>query len=514
MHGSSRRASTRNTKLRMDEARGGIKVMAGPKNHKNDSSAGLRRLRRNQSDSVAFERKKRSNCAASDKEENGLIGTSPVKLRKTQSDLSRSPKTSVGNSLDTGGEEKVLPIGDDTEDAVVMAEEEMEEVEVETQTEEEGMKSFVDKEMDQPDEKPKTVQEEEEAEEEAEEEIPALVQEEEKKHNLVSMSPMYIAEKKQNLVMDYRAMKPDPTVIPHLDAGEELFQSTCIKHNRIQSIENLVMWRDVSRSAFVFGIGTFFLFSSSYAKDINFSLISASSYVGLVYLGFVFLCKSFMRRGETMQHDDGDERCVVGEEDAIWLLKMLLPYLNELLLKFRGLFSGDPETTLKLAALLFVMARCGSTITVWSLAKLTFFGVFTIPKVCSSYSTQLAKLGWLAVHDVGKFWLDRLRDGWESCTHKKAAAAATFALIWNISSAVARIWAFFMLVVAVKLYQQCAAEHSWNGREEEEEEEEGQEDSMAGQSQELGLHRHRGGPTRNEVDAKVDLGEEAGKRSK
>ncbi|CAD5190010.1 reticulon-like protein B21 isoform X2 [Musa acuminata AAA Group] len=507
MQGSSRRVSTRNTKSRMDEARSGIKVMADAKIHKHDSSAGLRRLTRNQSDSVAFERKKRSNCPPSDKEENGLIGRSPVKLRKTQSDLSNSPKTPVGNSLNIGGEEEAPTIGDDTEVAVVMEEEEEEEVETET---EEGKKSFVDKEMDQPDDKPKTVQEEEE-EEEVEEEIPALSQEEEKKQNLVSMSPMDIVEKKQNLVMDYRAMKPDPAVIPQFDAEEEMFQSTCIKHNRIQSIENLVMWRDVSRSAFVFGIGTFFLVSSSYAKDINFSLISASSYVGLVYLGFVFLCTSFMHRGETMRYGDGDERCVVGEDDAIWLLKMLLPYINELLLKFRGLFSGDPATTLKLAALLFVMARCGSTITVWSLAKLIFFGVFTIPKVCSSYSTQLAKLG--------KFWLDRLRDGWESCTHKRAAAAAIFALIWNISSAVARIWAFFMLVVAVKLYQQCTAEHSWNNREEEEvvEEEEGQEDSMAGQNQELGLHRQRGGPTRNEVErvaVKVDLGEEAGKRSK
>ncbi|KAJ8497279.1 hypothetical protein OPV22_007831 [Ensete ventricosum] len=513
MQGSSRRVSTRNTKLRMDEARGGIiKVMASAESHKNDSSAGLRRLRRNQSDSVAFERKKRSNCAPSDKEETGSIGTSPVKLRKTQSDLSNSPKTSVGNSLNIGGEEEAPTIGDGTEVAVVMEEEEEEEEE-ETETEE-GMKSFVDKEMDQPDEKPKTVQ----AEEEEEEEIPALSQEEEKNQNLVSMSPVDIVEKKQNLVMDYRAMKPDPAATPHFDAEEEeMFQSTCIKNNRIQSIENLVMWRDVSRSAFVFGIGTFFLVSSSYAKDINFSLISASSYVGLVYLGFAFLCKSFVHRGETMQYYDGDERrAVVGEEDAIWLLKMLLPYINELLLKFRGLFSGDPATTLKLAALLFVMARCGSTITVWSLAKLMFFGVFTIPKVCSSYSTQLAKLG--------KFWLDRLRDGWESCTHKKAAAAAIFALIWNISSAVARIWAFFMLVVAVKLYQQCTAEYSWNGREEEEEEvvaeaeeEEEQEDSMAGQCQELGLHGQRGGPTRNEVervDVKVDLGKEAGKRSK
>jgi len=35
---------------------------------------------------------------------------------------------------------------------------------------------------------------------------------------------------------------------------------------------DLIMWRDVSRSAFVFGIGTFVIVSSSYAKDINLRL--------------------------------------------------------------------------------------------------------------------------------------------------------------------------------------------------------------------------------------------------
>jgi hypothetical protein len=33
---------------------------------------------------------------------------------------------------------------------------------------------------------------------------------------------------------------------------------------------DLVMWRDVSKSAFVFGLGTFMLVSSSHAKDLNF----------------------------------------------------------------------------------------------------------------------------------------------------------------------------------------------------------------------------------------------------
>lgn len=40
-------------------------------------------------------------------------------------------------------------------------------------------------------------------------------------------------------------------------------------------------------------------------------------------------------------------RNVVGEEEAIWVLKLLLPYLNEFLLKVRALFCGDPATTMK-----------------------------------------------------------------------------------------------------------------------------------------------------------------------
>ncbi|RLN04604.1 hypothetical protein C2845_PM13G08370 [Panicum miliaceum] len=220
---------------------------------------------------------------------------------------------------------------------------------------------------------------------------------------------------------------------------------------------NLVMWRDVSKSALVFGLGTFLLISSSYAKDLNFNTITAASYAGLIYLGLRFLRKSILNRAETVDCDDErhSERCyLVGEEEAIWLLRLVLPYINEVLLNLRSLFSGEPATTMKLALLLFAMARCGNFVTLWTLAKLMFFGVFIIPKVCSSYSTQLAR--------YGKFWLERFRDAWESCSHKKAVVAAVFTLVWNVSSTVARVWAVFMLVVAMKLYQQRMAECGWS----------------------------------------------------
>ncbi|KAG5080826.1 hypothetical protein JHK86_004891 [Glycine max] len=166
--------------------------------------------------------------------------------------------------------------------------------------------------------------------------------------------------------------------------------------NKLQSLVDLIMWREVSRSAFIFGIGTFTIVSSSYAKDINLR--------GVI--------------------DVDDTNYVLGEEEAIWVLRLILPYLNEFLSKLRAMFSGDPGTTIKLAVLLFVLARCGSSITIWKMAK------------------------------FANFWIRRFRDAWVSCSHKKAVALGIFGLVWNLSSVVARIWSVFVLFVAFRYYQQ------------------------------------------------------------
>ncbi|THU71695.1 hypothetical protein C4D60_Mb04t04200 [Musa balbisiana] len=351
-------------------------------------------------------------------------------------------------------------------------------------------------------------------------------------HRIIDSDPVELRPYAEKKKMNHRTIDPDPVEPPSFEGAKRMFDGKSGHHNRMQSIVDLVMWREIPKSAFVFGLGTFILMSSSYAKDLNFSLISATSYLGLIYLALIFVYKSILHsRGESVELD---ESYMVGEEEAIWLLRLLLPYINELLLKIRALFSGDPATTMKarvwlpcsvflatcflttqpmqlsntgkfmslwqLAVLLFVMARCGNSITIWTLSRLSFFGVFTVPKICSSYSTQLAK--------YGNFWVERIRDGWESCTHKKAVAAAIFTLIWNISSTVARIWAVFMLVVAVKYYQQCVAEE-WPGREEVVVVvEEVQEVSKPAQTllQAPGLHhRHRGGTALRERKQKKGI---------
>ncbi|KAG2582981.1 reticulon-like protein B21 isoform X5 [Panicum virgatum] len=280
-------------------------------------------------------------------------------------------------------------------------------------------------------------------------------------HRMANFEPAQPSPEKKALpAIGRRIPKQEPLSTPPVEEYEEIQgrpSQPSRSHERMQNIVNLVMWRDVSKSALVFGLGTFLLISSSYAKDLNFNTITAASYAGLIYLGLRFLRKSILNRGETVDCDDErrSERCyLLGEEEAIWLLRLVLPYINEVLLNLRSLFSGEPATTMKLALLLFAMARCGNFVTLWTLAKLVFFGVFIIPKVCSSYSTQLAR--------YGKFWLERLRDAWESCSHKKAVVAAMFTLVWNVSSTVARVWAVFMLVVAMKLYQQRMVDFGWS----------------------------------------------------
>ncbi|KAL7093322.1 hypothetical protein ACP275_11G033900 [Erythranthe tilingii] len=240
--------------------------------------------------------------------------------------------------------------------------------------------------------------------------------------------------------------KHSPPSVNHTKTIPNHFHGVSRTNSKLQSFVDLVMWRDASKSAFVFGVGTFAIVSSSYTKDLNISFISVISYLGLVYLAAIFLFRSLINRGSLEMNNAKNKDCVVGEEEAIWAVKLLLPYLNEFLLKLRALFSGDPSTTMKLAVLLFILARCGSSITVWKMAKLGFIGVFTVPKICSTYSSQLTA--------YGTFWIRRFRDAWESCSHKKAVGFALFTLVWNLSSVVARIWAVFMLFVAFKYYQQ------------------------------------------------------------
>ncbi|KAK6249158.1 hypothetical protein QUC31_020723 [Theobroma cacao] len=428
-----------------------------------------------------------------------------------------SSSTSNGNTVKSSAE--VLVDDDDDggeDDEEFYEEEEEEEAEEEIEVGNET-KSFDIKEMNVPEEKPNKVVDEEKK---IPEEKPDKVVNEEKKiheekpkkavnevKKLQEDKPSKVVNEVKKLSQFHNRTAPlsstlnklPPPVVkrstsvyttptkttkstPFSASDDYHCQSFPHTQNKLQNLVDLVMWRDISKSALVFGMGTFIIISSSYTQDLNISFISVISYLGLSYLAAIFLYRSIICRGVV---DIDEASYVLGEEEAVWLLKLVLPYLNEFLLKLRALFSGDPATTMKLAVLLFVLARCGSSITIWKMAKLGFFGVFTVPKVCSSYSHQLTA--------YGKFWIRRFRDAWDSCTHKKAVAVAIFTLVWNLSSIVARIWAAFMLFVALRYYQQKMVIDDWV----EDEAGPGSKETFQGPT---GTQRHGPGPSRVETN--------------
>ncbi|KAL6012145.1 hypothetical protein ACLOJK_002623 [Asimina triloba] len=446
------------SRMKIDEGKGGIKVFNGGDRREDKGSivsSGLRvyrRLKRNQSDTTSEGRRKWKSDAEK----------SPIQLRKTRSEprhvATPAPEPAAAatdescRELEVDEEKKKIVVeslsnapppapsaklaidsGDnadvDEEDRDYYEEEKME-IEKE---------KFDIKEMNSKEENlPEGVGEGEKT----------LLQIYEKQPECVNVKedPPPVAERP---AFDPHLSKPPSNGIPdYFDLGIRETQ------NRVQNIVDLVMWRDISRSALVFGLGTFTLLSSSFTKDMNFRSLDFCNFLH---------GSSLSRLNLPVQIDylqESDEKyMVVGEEEAIWVLRMILPYFNALLFKIRGLFSGDPAMTMKgtllnemitwrvqLAILLFVLARCGSSITIWTMGRLAFFAVFTVPKLCSAYSGHLAR--------YGEFWIRRFQDAWDSCTHKKAVAAAIFTVIWNLSSVVARVWAVFMLVVAVRYYQQ------------------------------------------------------------
>lgn len=222
-------------------------------------------------------------------------------------------------------------------------------------------------------------------------------------------------------------------------------KATRERTNWLQYMTDLVMWSDPPKSAFVFGSGSFCVLSSCFTRDFPFSLVTILSYSALFYLAIVFFYKSFIRRG-VVDLDTSSINYELSEADALRVIRVILPAVNALFANIRELFSGDPSTTLKLASVLWFLAQCGNMMTIWTLTRLAFFVIFTIPKFYSSYSAQL--------HGYGQSLLLRCLEIWNACSHKKAVLFSSAALAWNLSSAAARISGAFILIVALRIYQQ------------------------------------------------------------
>ncbi|XP_044959641.1 reticulon-like protein B17 isoform X2 [Hordeum vulgare subsp. vulgare] len=205
-------------------------------------------------------------------------------------------------------------------------------------------------------------------------------------------------------------------------------------------VVDLMMWKNVGRSAFWFGSGSMLFLSSSLSRDVNFSPIKILCHFGVVTLVLAFFKDSIPRRQNTEQVKSFQ----LTEEDVLRIGRAVLPIANSLISMSRVIFSGDPSMTLKVLPILLFGAKYGHLLTVWRLLATGFFGCFTLPRLYSCYSSH--------IHEKVEGLNARILNAWKSCPRKKLVAAAAVTTFWNLVSVKTRVMTAFVSAVALRYH--------------------------------------------------------------
>ncbi|CAN6272445.1 unnamed protein product [Urochloa humidicola] len=209
-----------------------------------------------------------------------------------------------------------------------------------------------------------------------------------------------------------------------------------------ERIVELVMWRNVAKSALWFGVGSMFFVSCSFSREITFSPISALCHLGVMILGLAFFKDSVPQQRPQM---DRGRSFQLTEEDVLRASRAVLPIANSMISTAQVIFSGEPSMTLKVLPVLLFGAKYGSLITVWRLLAAGFFTGFTVPRLYSCYSSQ--------IHKRVEILRDRALESWKSCPRKKLVAAAAVTMFWNMFSVKTRVMAAFVSLVILRYNQ-------------------------------------------------------------
>ncbi|RZC65302.1 hypothetical protein C5167_008992 [Papaver somniferum] len=210
-------------------------------------------------------------------------------------------------------------------------------------------------------------------------------------------------------------------------------------------IYDLIMWKDVSKSTLWFGFGVLCFLSSCFSGGLRFSVFSAISKLGLMFLILSFFHNSFSRR----RINNGDQINInLKEEDIVRLARVVLPVANLIIANVRKIFSGEPSMTLKVAPILLLGSEYGHSISLWRLCVSGFFISFTIPKLYSIYSLQMKR--------QAEYFRGRVLEAWAACSHKKIVAASLVTVFWNLTSVKTRIFTAFICIAILRYCRQLA----------------------------------------------------------
>ncbi|XP_011029062.1 PREDICTED: reticulon-like protein B17 isoform X2 [Populus euphratica] len=207
-------------------------------------------------------------------------------------------------------------------------------------------------------------------------------------------------------------------------------------------VYDLITWKDVAKSSLWFGLGCLCFLSSCFAKGISFSILSAISQLGLLFLGVSFLSNSICQRNSVEKL----RKFKLTEEDILRVGRLILPAANLAISKTRELFSGEPSMTLKVIPFLLLGAEYGHLVTLRRLCGIGFFISFTIPKLFACYSSQ--------INQKAEHLKCRMMEAWRACSHKKMVAASAVTAFWNLSSLKTRIFTAFISLVILRCCRQ------------------------------------------------------------
>ncbi|KAJ6289668.1 hypothetical protein OIU78_025568 [Salix suchowensis] len=217
-------------------------------------------------------------------------------------------------------------------------------------------------------------------------------------------------------------------------------------------VYDLIMWEDVAKSSLWFGLGCLCFLSSCFAKGINFSIFSAISQLGLLFLGASFFSNSICQRNSV----ENLRKFKLTEDDILRVGRLILPAANLAISKTRELFSGEPSMTLKVIPFLLLGAEYGHLLTLRRLCGIGFFICFTIPKLYACYCSQ--------INQKVEHMKCRVLTAWGACSHKKMVAASAVTAFWNLSSVKTRIFTAFVSLVILRCCRKQLMPNQEEGR--------------------------------------------------
>lgn len=160
-----------------------------------------------------------------------------------------------------------------------------------------------------------------------------------------------------------------------------------------KKVKELVYWRDIKKSALVFGSGFFLLLSF-----ILFSLVSIVSYISLaalsISISFVVYKKvlnAVQKTSEGHPFKEYLEKDLTPPSEKIheWA-DIITDHLTCVLKELRRLFLvEDVVDTLKMALLLWVLTYIGDWFNGMTLVIIGFVGAFTVPKFYETFQVQI-----------------------------------------------------------------------------------------------------------------------------